>query len=193
MFTYSAYTDSSCCSLPAPDSSKWSFWSQEEQGRRWLSFSPASGLAPSLSIHMVLLPSRNPAYTWVSCSSGSKEAFLWGISTSTSTWRTPDMTSFHSPFILFLSKAYSPFLNPSPSDSWLLSWSNLINIIPSKVSVVHHDLIIHLLHFNSNLHLLALKMMAQHQINRKDTEVMMMEMSVSVCKWEDVHASLLKK
>ncbi|KAM7244382.1 hypothetical protein CapIbe_004990 [Capra ibex] len=44
----------------------------------------------------------------------------------------------------------------------------------------------------SNLHLLALKMMAQHQINRKDTEGMMMEMSVSVCKWGDVHVSLLK-
>lgn len=58
--------------------------------------------------------------------------------------------------------------------------------------MVHNDLIIHLLHFNSNLHLLALKMMAQPQINRKDTEVMMMEMSVSVCKWEDNHVSLLK-
>lgn len=127
---------------------------------------------------------ETPPMLECSCSSGSREAFLWGISTSISTWRTPNMTSFHSPFILFLSKAYSPFLHPSPSDSWLLSWSNLINTIPSKVSVVHNDLIIHLLHFNSNLHLLALKMMAQHQINRKDTEGMMMEMSVSVCKWE---------
>ena len=154
--------------------------------------SPASGLAPSLSIHMALLPSRTPPTLECSCSSGSREAFLWGISTSMSTWTTPDMMPFHSPFILFRSKAYSPFLNHSPSDSWLLSWSNLINIIPSKVSVVHNDLIIHLVHFNSNLHLLALKMMTQPQINRKDTEVMMMEMSVNVCKWENIHVSLLK-